>query len=386
MVNGAAYWVESQDRYLEQSLDYLANNIYSIRGEIIHDAAGANSLELGQSGGADLAEHYYSSEALVPGQVVQLDTTQKSWVKLSNAPYQANVLGVVSTAPGITLGEQTGQGYPIGLVGRVPVKVTDENGPIRVGDYLTSSSTPGYAMRATYAGPVIGQALENYSESSIEECPEVSQLMEPMKQCGQILMFIKTTYYNGISSQGTVSEKESSSSASIQILGNIRQSLSQVGGSWDASEMIIGKLRALEILGGEISTDLLRLETLQTYTGKDLNIQLNEGGEMVVLNEAKESVFSIDALGNAIFKGTVQADKIKANQIEGLQILAEELVTSQLRQATASGRLLASASAELAVTVNEATAAANPPHRECAKLYKQNLNFVASNRAPVQFI
>ena len=46
-------------------------------------------------------------------------------------------------------------------VGRVPVKVSLENGPIRVGDPLTSSSKPGVAMRATKAGKIVGYALED---------------------------------------------------------------------------------------------------------------------------------------------------------------------------------------------------------------------------------
>jgi len=37
----------------------------------------------------------------------------------------------------------------LALTGRVPVKVTNENGPIVPGDLLTSSSTPGYAMKWT---------------------------------------------------------------------------------------------------------------------------------------------------------------------------------------------------------------------------------------------
>ena len=37
----------------------------------------------------------------------------------------------------------------LALTGRVPVKVTDENGPINRGDLLTTSSKPGYAMKWT---------------------------------------------------------------------------------------------------------------------------------------------------------------------------------------------------------------------------------------------
>ena len=52
---------------------------------------------------------------------------------------------------------------PMAVVGVVPVKVTSENGPIKPGDKLTTSSTPGHAMKADRhagIGTVIGKALQ----------------------------------------------------------------------------------------------------------------------------------------------------------------------------------------------------------------------------------
>ena len=52
--------------------------------------------------------------------------------------------------------EKTGDPLPntkpstsLALTGRVPVKVTNENGAIATGDLLTTSSTPGHAMKWT---------------------------------------------------------------------------------------------------------------------------------------------------------------------------------------------------------------------------------------------
>jgi hypothetical protein len=46
----------------------------------------------------------------------------------------------------------------------VPVKVSAENGPIQAGDLLTTSSTPGHAMRCEELeqcfGRTLGKALE----------------------------------------------------------------------------------------------------------------------------------------------------------------------------------------------------------------------------------
>jgi hypothetical protein len=56
---------------------------------------------------------------------------------------------------------------PLAMVGIVPCKVSTENGPIRAGDLLVTSSTPGHAMRGTdrgrMLGAVVGKALEPLS-------------------------------------------------------------------------------------------------------------------------------------------------------------------------------------------------------------------------------
>ena len=51
------------------------------------------------------------------------------------------------------------------MIGIVPTKVSAENGPIRSGDLLVTSSMPGYAMKGTdrsqMLGAVVGKALGN---------------------------------------------------------------------------------------------------------------------------------------------------------------------------------------------------------------------------------
>lgn len=131
--------------------------------------------------GADLAEVYYSSSALDAGTVVVIDPTLPNGVMKSSSVYAPNILGVVSTKPGLILGEsqsQSGSPVLLALSGRVPVKVNTENGPIRAGDYLTSSSTPGMAMKATKNGAIIGQALTGFEGS----------------ETGQVIVFIKNGF------------------------------------------------------------------------------------------------------------------------------------------------------------------------------------------------
>ena len=64
---------------------------------------------------------------------------------------------------------------PLAMVGIVPCKVTGENGPIRRGDLLVTSSAAGFAMKGTdrtrMMGAVVGKALQPLeSGSGVIEC------------------------------------------------------------------------------------------------------------------------------------------------------------------------------------------------------------------------
>jgi hypothetical protein len=67
-----------------------------------------------------------------------------SQVVKSSRKYDNKALGIISTRPGLVLGEADGSGKPVivGLAGRVPVKVTTRNGDIAPGDYITTSDIP----------------------------------------------------------------------------------------------------------------------------------------------------------------------------------------------------------------------------------------------------
>jgi hypothetical protein len=92
------------------------------------------------------------------------DTFTMSTIRKARESFEA--IGVVSTNPGIVLGKHVQNGVPIAFSGRVPVKVTAENGEVKQGDYLTVSKTmPGYAMKLTGEGRAIGHALSEYTRT-----------------------------------------------------------------------------------------------------------------------------------------------------------------------------------------------------------------------------
>jgi uncharacterized delta-60 repeat protein len=175
--------------------------------------------------GADLAEFIHASEALDYGDVIEPNPNKPKHYRKVRSAYSTGVAGVISTQPGMTMAvapnrpllqisqearltlagaslqlssSLTHSAMPLlslrvdaigetesamamnvsvsqvvehrsaltrlALLGRVSVKATTENGAIRAGDLLVSSSKAGYAMRCADAkkceGAVIGKALE----------------------------------------------------------------------------------------------------------------------------------------------------------------------------------------------------------------------------------
>lgn len=116
------------------------------------------------------------------------DPTAPYMLAKTTKPYDNKLVGVVSK---YAEDAESAQGYKLSadyhavtLVGRVPVKISGEGGAVAKGDYLTSASTPGYAMKATKAGPVAGMALESFSGDK-----------------GTIMLFVKAAWFDPVEEQ-----------------------------------------------------------------------------------------------------------------------------------------------------------------------------------------
>lgn len=120
--------------------------------------------------GADTAEKFtvQNPDQIHPGTVVVLNDSGN--LTPSGSPYDSRVAGVISgageTRPGLILNglEDEKSKLPVALNGKVYCQVNTENGPVRVGDLLTTSSQAGFAMKADNPrlafGAVLGKAMQ----------------------------------------------------------------------------------------------------------------------------------------------------------------------------------------------------------------------------------
>jgi len=200
--------VVKQDKSFEQTRLETIGALNGIQTELISKHLFGSSMEsFGVGAGADLAEYYSSTQPLERGEIVTLDPTNPHAVLRATKPYQSEALGVIATQPGIILGPYVDTSFPVALVGRVPVKVTTENGVIKSGDRVTSATLSGYGMRATKSGRVIGVALEDAKIDDFFECPDDPQGVAE-RRCGQVMVFVNLVDYNGESIDMLLSEIE----------------------------------------------------------------------------------------------------------------------------------------------------------------------------------
>ncbi|UEQ75270.1 beta strand repeat-containing protein [Chryseobacterium arthrosphaerae] len=129
-----------------------------------------------QNSGADVAEAF-DVEGTVSeyeaGDILVISTNSDRTVEKSSTPYSTLVAGVYATKPGVLLTEEhidtdlSGK-VPMGVIGVIPTKVCLENGKIKRGDLLVTSSQAGIAMKANpkkvKIGQVIGKALQDYDQ------------------------------------------------------------------------------------------------------------------------------------------------------------------------------------------------------------------------------
>ncbi|MFH1062997.1 MAG: hypothetical protein V1747_08980 [Candidatus Omnitrophota bacterium] len=157
MGNGGAYSINFEDFSGDTRLGSLHASILTMDdpgagtdfrtdGKFVYDIAEGISVESGNA-----------CDVVVISQDKDLSVTR------STVKFDSKVAGVISENPKIFMGPAAGS-KPLALAGIVRCNVSAENGAIKRGDILVTSSQPGYAMKAdddqVLPGMVVGSALD----------------------------------------------------------------------------------------------------------------------------------------------------------------------------------------------------------------------------------
>jgi hypothetical protein len=268
---------------------------------ICHSTNGAETnVEFTDCNGApgDLAENFGTTDSSIEAGDVVIASgeaysfvdskntfTSKAWINKAAQPYQANLLGVISTQPNQLYADdvfnEAENPRPVTLVGRVPVKVVTENGPIVTGDLLTSSSIPGVAMKATSAGMVIGQALSSYSADGV----------------GKVVLFVNPFFY----SPGLMPTED----GSLVIQGG--SGSIKVSGDTDQTALVVNQAGSGDLLQLQ-AAGLARLLVKNDGTAEVNAITADPQAEVLAIKNGDHKIFTINARGDVGIVGVIRVD------------------------------------------------------------------------------
>ncbi|MGI0134655.1 MAG: hypothetical protein ACREBW_06840, partial [Candidatus Micrarchaeaceae archaeon] len=265
-----------------------------------------------KSSSADLAEYYETDGTVAAGDVVAISSSSANFDSrlglqsisvLKKAQAGDSVVGVVSTSPFQTMGSDILSGAqhpePIALAGRVPVLVSEENGKIKAGDLLTTSSTPGVAMKATKAGYTLGTALEDSNCQDGVAC--------------KVLVMVSASYSNGSIVKDMMASDGLTLNAIPQgvdiggiMLAKMMQEKKDIRDTSNLSEVDTDVLTAgLEVITPQVVTNEVDVNTIKSASSSAITMQLNDNGEFVIKDASGSAKVYFDSNGNAHFSGNV---------------------------------------------------------------------------------
>jgi hypothetical protein len=140
-----------------------------VRGNIMISSVSTGNTVMTLGEGLDYAEGFDVSneKEIQPGSVLIIDPVNPGKLAMSQTPYDSKVAGIVAGAKGQGSGVRLGPDqfdFDVALAGRVYCNVDATEIGVEPGDLLTTSATPGYAMKVTdYAraqGSILGKAME----------------------------------------------------------------------------------------------------------------------------------------------------------------------------------------------------------------------------------
>ncbi|MBI2268509.1 MAG: hypothetical protein HYU80_03680 [Candidatus Blackburnbacteria bacterium] len=137
---------------------------------------------------ADIATHFNILDKEARSGDI-LASTNEGLVRADKA-YSSSIFGVLQNKAAITFRSPDGNGRPVAREGTGELNVTDLNGVIKQGDYVTSSEVPGYGQKALKSGYVIGIATTSFDDSSAQTTTVIGK---PVK-VGKIQVAIRIEY------------------------------------------------------------------------------------------------------------------------------------------------------------------------------------------------
>jgi hypothetical protein len=216
---------------------------------------------------ADIAEWYASdtsTQTPEAGDIVSVTASPNrpaGLIAKTTKETAEHIIGVISTSPSQVLGnKESANDVKVAAVGRVPVKVSLENGPIAIGDRITISSTPGVGMKYVATSTSSGQATVGIALESFDGLTNNSDGSQTVSQTGKILILFNLGYAPQLAAaKGTIDLATLNTDLNLNGFAILNvKSITSISGLWSIDEngnLIVQSVntQALTIGGGSAS-------------------------------------------------------------------------------------------------------------------------------------
>lgn len=141
----------------------------------------------------EIAETFDMPKDAVDGDILSFSD---AGMKLAEREYDDKIFGVIETTPLVAYSRNDSTGLPVVRNGTAEVNVTTINGPIKTGDFITSSSVAGKGEKAEISGYIVGVALQDFNETQGEaqEYQVPGGIEKRQIRVGKINLAIKIEY------------------------------------------------------------------------------------------------------------------------------------------------------------------------------------------------
>jgi len=242
----------------------------------------------------------------------------------SSTQYQRGIIGITSN----NYGDFTSTGHgsvrnedhplPVALSGRVPLKVSTENGAIQPGDYITTSSITGVGMKATRPGQMVGKALAGFNGNGV----------------GTVMVFVNIVYADPndalaslfLDDQGQMITQSNFTnlivSSDINAGGIVKasdfmldaSSINLVGSLAGVQSDTEGKVNLAEAINAINDERLMINDKIATQSAQIASLDQRQASDSAVLAETKQKT---DSLADAV-NSTSSTLTSLSDQIQGL--------------------------------------------------------------------
>ncbi|MCL4416962.1 MAG: hypothetical protein M1365_09745, partial [Actinobacteria bacterium] len=163
----------------------------------------------------------------------------------------------------------------------------------------------------------------------------------PVALVGQVIVFVSNK--NGAINAGDKITISDIPGVGVKATKLVLKICAAVGRALEPFNGTLGKIMVLVNISESTGLAYEQMDNLFMF-------KMAENGKTLFVDSKGNEVVSFDENGNATFKGSIEANKISANQIEGLTVLTNELITDKISKvAGASTSDQASTSSQSAV-------------------------------------